>query len=355
MSTQSLLADLLTLAPLPRDRARAFFDAILTGEVNEIQVGAALALIAARGPSIDELAAGVQAMRACAVPVHRPASLPPESAGGPVLIDTCGTGGAPKTFNISTAAAIVAAAAAPGRILVAKHGGRSRSGRGSAEVLAALGVNIDATPAQQTRCLERAGVCFSFAVNHHPAMTHAAAPRKSLGFPTIFNLLGPMCNPAGATRQLVGTWNTRNAELIARTLATLGTTRALVVTSDDGFDELTTTAPNRAWLVEGPSVTPYPIAHALPPARAADFTAATVDDAARIIRDVLGNKPGPAADIVLLNAAAALVVAGVASDLAAGLELAQTAITSGRAAITLNALRSASASEMTSPAAPSPH
>ncbi len=344
--TQSLLAELLTLAPLPPARAREFFDLVLCGEVNEIQVGAALALIASRGPTIDELAAGVAAMRAHAVPVARPSSIPTEAQGGPVLLDTCGTGGAPKTFNISTAAALVTAAAAPGRVLVAKHGGRSRTGRGSAEVLAALGVNVDATPAQQTRCLERAGVCFSFAVNHHPAMKHAAAPRKSLGFPTIFNLLGPMCNPAGATRQLVGTWSRRNAEIIAHTLAKVGTKRALVVTSDDGFDELTTTAPNRAWLVEHTDVHPYPISHTLPPAHPAQFTTTSVAESADIIRAILANKPGPAADIVALNAAAALFVAGVAKDITEGVSMATAAIANGKAAQTLDALiRAASASE----------
>jgi anthranilate phosphoribosyltransferase len=339
---QSILGELLTLAPLPRERAREFFDLILAGEVNEIQVGAALAIVASRGAAVEELAAGVEAMRAHVVPVARPASLAAEEAGGPVLIDTCGTGGAPKTFNISTAAAIVAAAAGPGRVLVAKHGGRSRSGRGSAEVLAALGVNVDATPEQQTRCLERAGVCFSFAVNHHPAMKHAAGPRKSLGFPTIFNLLGPLCNPAGAKRQLVGTWSAPSAELIARTLARVGTERALVVTSDDGFDELTTTALNRVWHVEGGKVTPGVLAPPSPLARAHEFTTGSVAESARVIRDVLAGKPGPALDIVVLNAGAALFVAGVAGDVREGSDLASSAIASGHAAGTLAALIEAS-------------
>jgi len=333
---QDVLGQLVAGGTLSESEAARAFDEILHGRANESQVGALLALIASRGPTIEELVGGARAMRAHAMRV--------EVRDGAVrerLIDTCGTGGAPKTFNISTASAIIAAGArAPGgrRVHVAKHGGRSRSGRGSAEVLQALGVNIDAPVEVQARCLEEVGVCFSFAVNHHPAMRFAAGPRKSLGFPTIFNLLGPLTNPAGAPRQLMGVYDARYVGVIAEALARLGAERAMVVHGRDGMDEVTTTAPTIIAHVEGGRVRTEEFdAGELGIGRATldDLRAGTLGEAAALIRAVLAGERGPALDIALVNAGAALVVGDAAPTMREGLELAREAVGRGEALRTL--------------------
>lgn len=342
---QEILHTLLSGRPLPEDDARRAFGLILSGQANESQVGAMLALLAVRGPTLDEIVGGARVMRehVTAVPIA------PDDTIRASLIDTCGTGGAPKTFNISTAAALVAAAArpAPGRprAYVAKHGGRSRSGRGSAEVLAALGVNVDASPEAQARCLREVGVCFSFAVNHHPAMKFAAGPRKSLGFPTIFNLLGPLCNPAGATRQVMGVYDHRYVEVIAQALSRLGATRAMVVHGDDGMDEITTTRATTIAHVEpaGVRVERFdPASLGIARADPDSLLASDLAGAAAMARSVIEGTPGSARDIVELNAAAALVVAGAHETIRTGLDAARHAIDSGAARRTLDQLARAS-------------
>lgn len=334
---RDILEHLLLKGPLDEAEAGRAFSLILSGEANESQVGAMLALVAARGPTLDEIVGGARVMRAHVTPVPIGAADPIREA----LIDTCGTGGTPKTFNVSTCAAIVSAAAGEGRVRVAKHGGRSRSGRGSAEVLAALGVNIDAPPPVQAECLRDCAVCFSFAVNHHPAMKFAAGPRKSLGFPTVFNLLGPLCNPAGARRQVMGVYERRYVPLIAEALRRLGAERALVVHADDGMDEISTTSKTTVAEVTpaGVSVTEFDAA-SLGLARATldDLRVATLEDAAALFRSVLAGEPGPASEIVALNAGAALMVGGVAPSIGEGLALAQSAIASGAAQRTLDRL-----------------
>lgn len=341
---QSLLATLLERRSLSEAEARRAFHLIFTGEANESQVGAMLALIAARGPTLDEIVGGAIEMRAHVTALPIPASSPIRET----LIDTCGTGGAPKTFNISTAAAIVAAAArskSGRRAYVAKHGGRSRTGRGSAEVLALLGVNIDAPPEVQTRCLEQTGVCFSFAVNHHPAMRFAAGPRKSLGFPTIFNLLGPLCNPAGASRQLMGVYDERYVPLIADALRRLGAKRAMIVHGLDGMDEITITAPTLIAHLDGERITTErldPLSLGIDRGTLGQLASNTLDDAADSIRRILAGEKGPRRDITLLNAAAALIVAGIAEAFEPALGLAEDAIDSGRASTTLAGLVKAS-------------
>ena len=215
MSPQPLISDLLAGRVLSEHSTEQLFESLLSGQLDDQQIAAVLTFIQSRGVTVDELVGAARVMRrhVTRVPVNVP---------GAVVIDTCGTGGAPKTFNISTAGAIVVAGASPHRtgsgphVVVAKHGNRSRSGRGSAEVLARLGVNVDATPAVQARCLREAGVCFCFAIHHHPATKYVAAARKSLAFPTIFNLLGPLTNPAGATRQLIGIYDRTAVEKMAR-------------------------------------------------------------------------------------------------------------------------------------------
>lgn len=327
----------------------ALFEHLLSGGLDEPQIGAVLALIASRSPTTDELVGAARVMRAHVTPV------PYTAAEDERLIDTCGTGGAPKTFNVSTVAAIIAAGIEPPkaggvrRVVVAKHGNRSRTGRGSAEVLAALGVNIDATPDTQAACLAEAGVCFSFAVLHHPAMRYAAGPRRSLGFPTIFNLLGPLTNPAGATRQLLGVARAEQVGLAADALRALGAERAGVAHSDDGLDELGVTAPTTiAWVDRGAVQTerldPTDNAlgldqRALEGATLESLRASDVEDAARAARAVIdGSDTGARRAIALVNAGAAAVVAGVAPDMPAGVALAQDAIDSGRAAGVLQSL-----------------
>lgn len=332
--THALLGHLLTGDPLSEAQAQQVFTDLLTGRMDEAQIGSLLTLLARRGPTIDELVGAARVMRAHVRPVAAP--LP----GVPIL-DTCGTGGAPKLFNVSTLSAIVTAAAAPGRIQVAKHGNRSRTGRGSAELLEALGVGISAPCEVQTRCLREIGLCFSFAPDHHPAAKYASGPRKSLGFPTIFNLLGPLVNPAGATHQIVGTYSPDNALKLAHALARLGTQRAMVFTSHDGLDELTTTAPNIVHHISPRGVESTELDAStlgLPCARIDQLQATTLDQAVAIARDILAAKPGPHTDLVLLSSAASLHIAGAARDLPDGRSLARQALASGAAKRTLDQL-----------------
>jgi len=332
------LGELMAGRGLGEAGAEALFSRMLGGELDEAQIGAVLALIQARGPSVDEVVGAARVMRRHVTPTPAP-----DDPRRPV-IDTCGTGGAPKTFNVSTAAAIVVAGARPepasgvDRVLVAKHGNRSRTGRGSAEVLAALGVDVDAPPDVQARCLDEVGVCFCFAIRHHPATRHAAGVRKSLGVPTLFNLLGPLTNPAGARRQLLGVWDPKFVGLLAEALARLGSHRAWVVHSRDGLDELsladeTIVGSVQAGRVEMQRVDPRALG--LRAATAEELRATDVDHAAAIIRAVLSGEDSPAADMTVLSAGAALLISGAAQSLEEGLALARRSIGSGRAASAL--------------------
>ncbi|MEN0020976.1 MAG: anthranilate phosphoribosyltransferase [Planctomycetota bacterium] len=336
-----LLHDIAAGRSLGEAQARDLFETLLSGGLDEAQIGGVLMGLAVRtgGPTSAEVAGAARAMRA------HVARVPFEPGPGDLLIDTCGTGGTPKTFNISTAAALVAAAADTGndrRIVVAKHGNRSRSGRGSAEVLSELGVNLDATPEQQAACLREVGVCFCFAIRHHPAMRFAAGPRKSLGFPTIFNILGPLTNPAGATRQLIGVYQPELVELVAQALAALGADRAIVAHGMDGLDELTTTSTTKLAHVGNSNIELQDIdAVSLGLVRTTldDLRAGDLPEAAAAVRSVLRGEPGPKRDIVLLNAAAAIIVAGVAESFETAVPIAADAIDSGRAHDKLQALR----------------
>lgn len=321
---------------LTEQAAEELFGAMLAGQLEDSVIGAVLALIAAKGPSVEELTGAARVMRANVAPV------PFEASADERLIDTCGTGGAPKTYNISTAAALIAASVeSPVRVVVAKHGNRSRTGRGSAEVLAELGVGVDAGPELQAKCLREAGVCFCFAIHHHPAMRHAGPARRALGVPTIFNALGPLTNPAGASRQLIGVYDERLVELVAQTLVRLGADRAMVVRGEDGLDEVTTTTRTNVAEIEDARVRMGwvdPDDLGLPRPTLDQLGAPTVGEAAGVIRSVLAGEPGPKRDIALLNASAALVVAGAAEGLAEGMGLSAEAVDSGRAAKTLQTL-----------------
>lgn len=336
---------LLAGQTLSADQAAAAFEAMMSGQSHHGEMGALLALLATRTPTADEILGAARVMRRHVDRV--PTVCPPES-----LLDTAGTGGAPKTFNVSTAAAIIAAAVmrahkpvhavstAPGA--VAKHGNRSRTGRGSAEVLRQLGVNIDADRAVQAKCLDEVGVCFCFAIHHHPATRHVMPVRLALGFPTIFNLLGPLTNPAGARRQLMGVYDKRFLRPIAEALRDLGAIRAMVVHSRDGLDELSIAAPTYAVSVERDQVRemmidPRELGLANAPLEA--VTAKDLEHAGRMILDVLtGADRGPARDMALLNAAAAILVAGWADSLVDGLARAAEAVDSGAAHHTLQQL-----------------
>ncbi len=337
-SARDLNAALLVLlrgGRLTAGQCAGAFEEIMTGRAHHGEIGALLALLATRVPTPPEIVGAALVMRrhVDAVPTRR---------GPATIVDTAGTGGAPKTFNVSTAAAIIAAAAAAPAIAVAKHGNRSRTGRGSAEVLQALGVNVEAGRAVQARCLDEAGICFCFAIHHHPAARHAMPVRMALGFPTIFNLLGPLTNPAGAARQLMGVYDARFLAPVAEATAALGTRRAMVVHSDDGLDELSITAPTTALHVRGGEVREEridPRALGIPATSLRDLTAASLDHAAAMIRAVLdGTDRGPPRDMAILNAAATLVVAETAATIEEGMTQAARAIDSGAAQHTLQRL-----------------
>ena len=316
--------------------AEALFGAMLIGEIDERLIAGLLAALAAKGPTVDELTGAARVMRAHVMPV------PYEPTADERLIDTCGTGGAPKTFNISTAAALIAASTeAQVRVLVAKHGNRSRTGRGSAEVLAALGVQVDAPPEVQAECLREAGVCFCFAIHHHPAMRYAGAVRRALGVPTIFNAIGPLTNPASASRQLIGVYAPDLVGQLAECLARLGAERAMVVRGHDGLDEITTTTTTAVAHVADGKVEPGtidPSKLGLERCSIADLQVTSIEEGAAVIRSVIAGEAGPRRDITLLNSSAALLVAGAADSMEDGLALAADAVDSGRAVKTLKAL-----------------
>jgi len=335
------LSQLLSQEPLNEPQSNELFLALLKGELDDPQIGGLLSLIQTMPPNASTLTGAARAMRSHVESVNY------ELDPGTSLIDTCGTGGAPKTFNVSTAAAIIAASVEPAadsevsRIVVAKHGNRSRTGRGSAEVLMTLGVNVDASTEIQAQCLKEAGVCFCFAIHHHPAMKHAMGPRRSLGFPTIFNALGPLTNPAGADRQLIGVYDNALVEPMAQTLANLGVKRAMVVHALDGLDELTTTAPTRVLHVLGTSLHEETIdaAHfGLERSTLQDLQATCVEHSAQIIRDVVDGKLSPFADMAILTTAGALIVAGVCNSFETGILLARETIQTGKAKTTLDQL-----------------
>jgi anthranilate phosphoribosyltransferase len=315
---------------LSQEEAAEAFDLVMSGAATPVQIGALLMGLRARGETVEEIAGAARAMRAKVLTVRAP-----EGA-----IDTCGTGGDGKgTFNISTCAAFVVAGAG---VPVAKHGNRAISSRsGSADVLKELGVNIEASPETISRCIAECGLGFMFAPTHHAAMRHVAQVRTELGTRTIFNLLGPLANPAGAKYQIIGVFGKEWVEPIAQVLVLLGTIRAWVVHGSDGLDELTTTGISDVAVVDAGKVSTFRISPrnaGLPDARPEDLIGGNAVENAAHIRAVLGGLKGPLRDIVLLNAAAALLVAGKASTLREGVALASKSIDSGKALAVLEAL-----------------
>jgi anthranilate phosphoribosyltransferase len=317
-----LLAKLADGATLGDEDAEAFFAACLRGEPTPAQIAAAVTAMRMRGEAVSEIAACARAMRKMARTLEHPYQ----------VIDVCGTGGdGAHTLNISTAVALVAAGAG---VKVAKHGTRALSSKsGSSDVLAALGVNIEAGLSQQRQALDEAGVAFLFAPAHHSAMRHVLPVRQELGFRTVFNLLGPLANPAGAQRQLLGVYHSRWVEPIARVLGALGAERAWVV-HGQGLDEMTTTGATEVaeWRDDAVrlfSVKPEDVG--LPRAAVSDLAGGGPDENAKAIRRLLEGKKGAYRDIVLLNAAAALLVAERAETLKEGVALAAAAIDEGHA------------------------
>jgi anthranilate phosphoribosyltransferase len=304
----------------------------MAGEATPAQIGAYLTALRMKGETVPEITGSVRAMRRSAVAVQ-PAVSPMD------LVDTCGTGGdGAGTFNISTTAAFVVAGTGQ---KVAKHGNRSVSSKsGSADVLLALGVNLDLTPEQVAQAIDRVGIGFLFAPKLHPAMKHAIGPRRELGVRTIFNVLGPLTNPAGARSQLIGVYDGNLTEPLAKVLGELGSTGAFVVHGHGGLDELTTTGPNRVSRLQAGDVvteTFDPADLGFSRANPADLTGGTAEENAEITRNILaGRERGARRDVVVLNAAAALVAAGKAADLTGGLELANQSLDSGAAQAVLD-------------------
>jgi anthranilate phosphoribosyltransferase len=311
-------------------------DEIMNGSATPAQIAGFLVALRAKGETPDEITGCARAMRRAAVPV-RPARTD--------VVDTCGTGGdCAGTFNISTTTAFVVAGAGLG---VAKHGNRSVSSRsGSADVLEALDVNINLTPEQVAQAIDEIGVGFIFAPNYHPAMRYAIGPRRELGVRTVFNILGPLTNPAGAQAQLLGVYDAALTEVLARVLQQLGSRAAYVVHGSDGLDELTTAGPNQVSCFGVAPANGHVVTETLDP-RELGFAPAQPDDLrggdpaenASITRAVLvGEERGPRRDVVLLNAAAALVAGGVATDFEEGIHRASESIDSGAALSTLESL-----------------
>ena len=296
---------------------------VMTGGATPAQIGGFLVGLRMKGETVEEIAAAAQVMRELVSRVE---------VTGAHLVDTCGTGGdARGTFNVSTCCAFVAAAGAQ----VAKHGNRSVSSRsGSADVLEAAGVNINLTPEQVAGCVSRLGVGFMFAPLHHGAMKHAIGPRREMGVRTIFNLLGPLTNPAGAPNQLIGVFSDQWLEPLAQVLSRLGSRHVLVVHGEDGLDEISIGAPTQVAELKDGAVRRYALSPERFGMQVTDIDTLVVKDAEEsltMLRGVLADTPGAARDIVLLNAGAAIYTAGVADSIEQGLEKARSVIASGAA------------------------
>ena len=327
---------------LSRSEARAVMTEVLTGKCTDAQIAALLVALHMKGETVEEIVGFAEAIRAAATPLnlHENSTLDVSGTGRDALVDTCGTGGdASGTFNISTATAFVVAGAG---VRVAKHGNRSVTSKcGSADVMEALGVNLNLPPARLAACLEQVGIAFLFAPAMHSAMKYVQPARRELRLRTVFNLLGPLTNPAGATCQVVGVYSDDLVEKLAEALSMLGLHRALVVHGSDGLDEITITGPTRIGEVREGRVQTYevtPEEFDLPRATLDDISGGDAALNASLIRDVLAGKKSARRDVVLLNAAAALVAAGRADHLRDAVPLAARAIDSGTALKKLEAL-----------------
>jgi anthranilate phosphoribosyltransferase len=320
---KALIAKVATGASLTRGESAHAFDRMMSGEASPSQMGALLMALRVRGETIDEITGAVTTMRAKMLPVEAPAD----------AIDVVGTGGdASGSYNISTCAAFIVAGAG---VPVAKHGNRALSSRsGAADVLAALGVRIDLAPAAITHCIDEARIGFMFAPAHHPAMKHVGPTRVEIGTRTIFNLLGPLSNPAGVRRQMVGVFSRQWVEPLAHVLKNLGSERVFVVHGSDGLDEITTAGTTSIASLENGNVTSFEIAPedvGFAKVRPEALRGGDAKTNAEALCGVLKGRPGPFRDVAVLNAAAALVVAGRATQLKEGVAIANKSLDSGAA------------------------
>jgi len=321
---RDVLQRLIGYQDIPEGEAYDVMTAIMSGEVTPAQIAGFLVAMRMKGETVDEITGFARAMRDKVIRVHtqrRP------------IVDTCGTGGdGSGTFNISTAAAIVAAGAG---VCIAKHGNRAVSSRcGSADVLEALGVRLNLDAKAVGQCLDEVGIAFLFAPALHPAMQYAVTPRRELGVRTVFNLLGPLTNPAGASAQVMGVYSRDLVEPIASVLAKLGAERAFVVHGHDGVDEISLSAPTEVAEVRNGETRTYrlqPKELGLNLGDSAALAGDTAEVNAQMIRDIMDGRAGPALDVTVLNAAAVLMAAGVAGDWNEGMELARETILSGKA------------------------
>jgi anthranilate phosphoribosyltransferase len=315
---------------LSGEQAAAVLAEIMQGNATEVQTAAVLIALRTKGETVDEIAGLATTMRRFATPV---------TTGRDDLIDTAGTGGGRQTFNVSTTAALIAAGAG---CAVAKHGNRSATSQsGSADVLESLGVRIDLAPDAVARCIDEAGFGFMFAPAHHGATRHVIPVRKQLAVRTIFNFLGPLTNPAGATRQVIGVSDPAFLETIAGALAQLGAAKALVVSSDDGLDEMSTSGTTRVVEVDGGDLRRYEITPEDVGLPRADFERVRGGDPAHnadVARRVLAGEPGPPRDLAAFNAGAAIYVSGQVDTLQDGVRAAEAALDSGAAAAALERL-----------------
>lgn len=328
MDTRALFTKLLARESLAADEARAVFGAMMAGDMSPAQIGGLLIGLAAKGETIDEIEGAVRAMREHALPL-------PIKADD--VVDTCGTGGdAKQTFNVSTAAAIIAAGAG---VRIAKHGNRAMSGLvGAADVLESLGIRLDASPNQVAACIDKVGIGFLFAQVFHPAMKHAAAPRRELGVRTLLNLLGPLSSPAGAKRQVIGVFSPHWLEPIVRVLQRLGSIHVMAVHGLDGMDEISLSGATLVTELRADAVRSYEIEPrqlGFEPCAMADLQVASREEALSRLQAVLAGEHGPCLDVALLNAGAAIYVSSSGTTLLEGIARARESATSGRAAAKL--------------------
>ncbi|KIL41593.1 anthranilate phosphoribosyltransferase [Gordoniibacillus kamchatkensis] len=331
ITIQQAIGKLLGGQALDRQEARSVMTEVMEGAATPAQIGSLLTALRIKGETEEEITGFAEIMRQMATPVRT------ESTN---LLDTCGTGAdGADTINVSTAAAIVAAA---GGVRVAKHGNRAASSKcGSADVLEALGVTIALSPEQARECLERIGICFMFAQVYHQSMKHAAGPRRDLGFRTVFNLLGPLTNPAGADRQLLGVFDRAKTETLAAVLRELNVKRALVVASLDGLDEISVSAPTKVTELKNGDIRTFELTPADLGLAESPLAAVKGGDAAHnaaVIRRVLQGEKGACRDIVVANSAASFYVTGKTDTMREGAELAARVIDSGEALAKLEQL-----------------
>jgi anthranilate phosphoribosyltransferase len=331
MDMQAAIRRVLENQDLTRDEMTQVMRLIMTGEATPAQIGGFLVGLRMKGETVDEITAAASVMRELATGVK---------VEGEHVVDIVGTGGdAANTFNISTASTFVVAAAGG---IVAKHGNRSVSSKsGSADLLEAAGVNLELSAEQVAQCIHEVGVGFMFAPMHHSAMRHAIGPRKEMAVRTIFNVLGPLTNPAGAPNQLLGVFSEELVEPLAEVLKALGSNHVLVVHSEDGMDEISIAAPTKVAELKNGEITTYTISPAqfgIATGKLEDLAVDGAEESLAVVRQALGNTPGAARDIVVLNAGAAIYAADLVDSLEAGVQKAQEVIASGAALEKLEAL-----------------